>query len=929
MPEVAAAPPAASGQMLPAAAPPEQWPSPAQQLPVLVQLVGGGLTVLALTADVLRGNREFRIGTWQLALLAAGLVVFLSGRMLATAVWAAPIRDRWARHPIPLSIARHERWPFVQVLARVVVVALLLAAFRIESPAFYGRVVPLFVAGFAVHHLLPRAARLGAFGALSLVAILAVFGPAPGSWLVALGLAVIGICHLPVRFGTRVAALIAVGAALAVLRAGVVPAPWSAAIWPILGSMFVFRVMSYMYYLAHARDSGTRAERLAYFFMLPNVAFPLFPVVDFATFRRTYYDRPALEIYAQGVQWMQRGLLHLVLYRFVYQYGTLSPLEVTSGATLAQYLVANFGLYLRVSGQFHLVVGVLHLFGFRLPETHRFFFLASSFTDFWRRINIYWKEFMQKLVFNPAYFRLRRRWGDTAALLLATLAVFVATWVLHSYQWFWLLGHALLSTTDMLFWGVLAVLLMVNSLREVQRGRERSIAPTGTSVTLREGLRLGIRTAATFTVMCVLWGLWTSPTMTDFLGMVGRARIGVRDVAIVAAGLGLIALASVAAKSWGLAAPGRRMAVPGVVVVPLVLLWGTGTSGVIGRLPAAMSEVARDIRIPGLNRLDAMELQRGYYEDLARVERFNGELWSVYLARDARRKWDWSEFGIDVPTNDARIVTMRPLFGGLWKGLPFRTNRWGMRDRDYALAAPPGGLRVAVLGQSYVMGDGVADEETFENLLERRFNRDAIGFPFGKYEFLNFGTRAYCHLQQLALLESGNVSRFSPQVLLLVGHPYDRGDIPRCISRMLRAGIQPPWPAVAEAVRASGISPEMSAEEMSRRLQPQNAALIRWAFKAVYASASTQGMTPVYAMVPTPSARTTQADSALVMRAARDAGFRVIDLSGLFPATEAKAFKLAEWDDHPNAAGHRRIADALYPQLRAMVGGANAEEALP
>jgi len=67
-------------------------------------------------------------------------------------------------------------------------------------------------------------------------------------------------------------------------------------------------------------------------------------------------------------------------------------------------MVSTFLLYLRISGQFHLVIGMLYLFGFRLPETHHRYLLASSFTDFWRRINIYWKDFMMKLVYYPSFF---------------------------------------------------------------------------------------------------------------------------------------------------------------------------------------------------------------------------------------------------------------------------------------------------------------------------------------------------------------------------------------------------------------------------------------------------------------------------------------------------------------------------------------------
>src|SRR6185295_530633 len=128
-----------------------------------------------------------------------------------------------------------------------------------------------------------------------------------------------------------------------------------------------------------------------------------------------------------GVEWIFRGVFQLILYRFVYNYLTLSPSEVANAGDFIRFVLSNFGLYLRVSGLFHLTVGMLHLFGFHLPETHHRYFLASSFTDFWRRINIYWKDFMMKVFYYPAYFALRKR-GERLALTLSTLAVFVVTW---------------------------------------------------------------------------------------------------------------------------------------------------------------------------------------------------------------------------------------------------------------------------------------------------------------------------------------------------------------------------------------------------------------------------------------------------------------------------------------------------------------------
>src|SRR5262245_9305233 len=248
--------------------------------------------------------------------------------------------------------------------------------FAIESRAFLQLSILTF-AGFTVHQLLPRSWRLPAFLALSLAGIGLVMGPANAVPLVGIGLALIGICHLPVAFRIRVALLLAAGALLAAARAGLVPVPWSSAIWPILGSLFMFRLIVYLHDLRHETAPASALRTLSYFFLLPNVCFPLFPVVDYKTFRRTYYDGEPFAIHQTGLQWMLRGLVQLILYRLVYYHGMIAPSQVEGGADLARYLVCNFLLYLRVSGSFHLVVGMLHLFGFNLPETNQRWALAS------------------------------------------------------------------------------------------------------------------------------------------------------------------------------------------------------------------------------------------------------------------------------------------------------------------------------------------------------------------------------------------------------------------------------------------------------------------------------------------------------------------------------------------------------------------------
>ena len=55
------------------------------------------------------------------------------------------------------------------------------------------------------------------------------------------------------------------------------------------------------------------------------------------------------------------------------------------------------------------------------------------------------------------------------------------------------------------------------------------------------------------------------------------------------------------------------------------------------------------------------------------------------------------------------------------------------------------------------------------------------------------------------------------------------------------------------------------------------------------------------------------------LRAIQAARLPVIDLFDVFPEAERPALRVAPWDDHPNAAGHRLIADRLYGQLLAFL----------
>jgi hypothetical protein len=167
---------------------------------------------------------------------------------------------------------------------------------------------------------------------------------------------------------------------------------------------------------------------------------------------------------------------------------------------------------------------MLHLFGFQLPSTHNHYLLATGFTDYWRRINIYWKDFMVRLFFNPVAFRFKR-WPKPLALALATTSVFLATWFLHAYQSYWLLGTWGFTAPNALFWGILGVLVLVNVQLDARRSANRSSAQHARSALCEFTVR-GFKIAGTFTVVASLWSLWSSSSLAAWLGIVRRGLYG-------------------------------------------------------------------------------------------------------------------------------------------------------------------------------------------------------------------------------------------------------------------------------------------------------------------------------------------------------------------------------------------------------------------
>lgn len=810
---------------------------------------------------------------------------------------------------------------FGLIAIQLVAILVVLRQFQVESRAFR-EVAALAFAGFAIHYFLPQRFRLPFFAALSIAATAMILGLANAVWLLGFGLVLIGICHLPLNVWLRAVLLLGVGGVAAAARIEWIAGPWSQAIWPILASMFMFRIIVYLYDIRHEKVSVARS--VSYFFMLPNVCFPMFPVVDYKVFRRTYYDAEQHEIYQTGVDWMVRGVIHLILYRVIYYYFTISPAEVVDPDTLTQYLVSNFLLYLRISGDFHLITGMLHLFGFNLIPTHHLYCLASSFTDFWRRINIYWKDFMMKIFYYPLYFKLRR-YGDLPAIAIATMIVFILTWLLHSYQWFWLRGDFPITWQDGIFWMTLAVLVVVSALREFKRGRDRTLGSKEES--LRGMIVRGLRTVGIFFTICILWSIWTSESIGQWATIWSFLWQGIPSsgsaapvlltavAAVIFVGAILFGRESSSEKRITLFRGMTLARSTAETFVLLALVTPIGLPHVYSLFGSNVANVIVSLKSGGLSRADAAAMERGYYEGLTNVNRFNSQLWEIYMDRPA----GWLNItgsGLTRLRDDFLQTELARGFRSETEHGAIETNQWGMRDRDYALVPPPDTVRGLLLGYSTVLGWGVSHEETFETVLEDRINARLAEISGGKFELLNLSVPGYRPPQQAMALDEA--LKFQPDLVFYTAAGREQWNTINFLADILEKGVEIPYPDLRALVQNAGVEPGMDKTAIVKQLKLHEEALLGWVYNYIVQRCASQGIRAVWIYLPPVHPTAGEAEErGRARELAQEAGFEIIDLTAIYDGQDLDSLVLAQWDGHPNAKAHERIATAIYDAIRA------------
>lgn len=793
---------------------------------------------------------------------------------------------------------------------------------NLESSIGLFGLMPFVAGGFAVHALLPMAYRLPFFFFLTIAAILQLFGIKEGTALLLMGMTLWTIVRLPLSVKGR-AGIILLAALLLALLVGFGKMPeFSGPVIPVLGSIFMFRTILYLYEHRFLKEKTNLWLDLNYFFLLPNLIFFIFPVVDYKTFITRHYSKPALGTYRKGIIWMANGVIHLLLYRLIYYYLIPAPSEVVNIYDLLQFMAASYALIVRLAGIFHFSAGVICLFGFDLPATFEHYFFAHSFSDLWRRINIYWRDFIMKVFYFPVYFKLKHL-GPLRAMFITVLLIFVINWFLHGYQWFWIKGAFPLTVQDGVFWGIFGIAVAINSIIQVKTPRKRQQPGV---FNLNEAAKLSIKVIGIFTFMSVLWSFWTSNDIGEWwqmmtvIGTTTPVQIFVllSGLAIlIAAGTGIQYLLSKRQeqkRSTGASVQKLFLVTIGVAILSVLAM--PSVHPVVG---AAFSFDPTPVITTKLNAADQENLFKGYYENL--LPNSNNQLMAEMEALRAEQPESWRPLralGGIMPTEDIRLKTLKPNLDILFKEVPFQTNEYGMHHPPVALEKPVNSYRIGLLGGSIELGGGIPMEQNMAQVAQALLNEPPVP-DRPAFEVLNFAVTGY-HLPEQVKVTETAASAFDLDMLVLTAHTDELRRIKRSLYKIVEAGHHREYPGLDEIITRAGLQELPGRIEFERRITPYLPEIYEWGLRSIASYCKARDILPVMAYLFIPESNNDpEKEFEELSEFANAQGFTMINLYGYVKDMDEAEMKIKEWDGHLSLAAHQRYGKALAEELSRII----------
>jgi hypothetical protein len=275
----------------------------------------------------------------------------------------------------------------------------------------------------------------------------------------------------------------------------------------------------------------------------------------------------------------------------------------------------------------------------------------------------------------------------------------------------------------------------------------------------------------------------------------------------------------------------------------------------------------------------------------------------------------------------------KPNVRGRSAGVLWRTNSGGFRGAEVSPQRPPGTFRIAVVGDSWAAGQGVPEDDTYAVRLERMLDETHAAPDF---EVLNFGMGGL-NAELVSERATRLGLRFHPNLYVYgftlndifdgedrsLRYQENVGDALRELSRLRE------WPSHLAvlvwmrlvSLRSLFFGDDAYADLVVNSYQdPEKLARIQRGM-ARLALLGRHDHACVHVLVHTDLSALRFGHRfgepyGVVQKLAGEAGFTSANTYPAFRWRDSAALRVSFFDGHPNAEGHRILAEALYASLR-------------
>lgn len=239
---------------------------------------------------------------------------------------------------------------------------------------------------------------------------------------------------------------------------GGAPLEWKRVVLPIGISFFTFHKISYVVdvYRRIRPAASDPVKFLLYILFFPQLIAG--PIVRYHEIeQQLHYRSVRLSDLFEGLVRFSIGLGKKVLIADVVGHTAdkvfgLQAVSLSSGIAWLGLVSYTAQIYFDFSGYSDMAIGLARIFGFKFPENFDNPYLASSFTDFWRRWHISFGRWMREYLYYP----LGGSRVSVARQYLNLWVVFLFSGLWHGAQWtfvLWGIWHGLFMTLERLFLG--------------------------------------------------------------------------------------------------------------------------------------------------------------------------------------------------------------------------------------------------------------------------------------------------------------------------------------------------------------------------------------------------------------------------------------------------------------------------------------------